>query len=129
MSIDGPVRISILARTDCENRGMALAVVDRVLDQTGVPAEVEVVDVTTMKEAKQLGFTGSPTVRVDGRDVDREPNGHAPISLDDRVYRTSRGLSGWPDADWIRDAVLLSVAGTTSNGHHESSETSSATNP
>jgi hypothetical protein len=129
LTIAGPVRISILARADCDNCGMAVAVVERVLHQTGVPAEVEVVDVTTMKEAEQLGFTGSPTVLVDGRDVDREPNGHAPISLDDRVYRTSRGLCGWPDADWIRDAVLLAVAGTTSNGHHESSETSSATSP
>ena len=129
MGADGPVRISILGRADCDNRGMAVVVVERVLDETGVPAEVEVVDVKTMKDAKRLGFTGSPTVRVDGRDVDRQPDSQAVISLADRVYRTPRGLAGWPDAEWVREDLLLAVAGTTSNGHHSSPETSSATSP
>jgi hypothetical protein len=108
---------------------MAIAVVERVVEETGVPADVAVIDVKTLAQAKKLGFVGSPTVRVDGRDVDRQPNGLAVVSLDDRVYRTSRGLAGWPDAEWVREEILLAVAGTTSNGNHSSSETSSATSP
>lgn len=108
---------------------MAIAVVERVVEETGVPAEIAVIDVKTLAQAKKLGFTGSPTVRVDGRDVDRQPNGLAVVSLDDRVYRTSRGLAGWPDAEWVREEILLAVAGTTSNGNHSASETSSATSP
>lgn len=129
MSTDGPVHISILARKDCDNRGMAVAIVERVVAETGVPAEVEVIDVTTMAQAKRLGFVGSPTVRVAGRDVDRQPDGQAVVSLDDRVYRTERGLAGWPDPAWVREELLLAVAGTTTNGHHDASATSSATSP
>lgn len=129
MSADGPVRIEILARKDCDTRGMAIAVVERVVEETGVPAEVAVIDVKTLAQAKKLGFIGSPTVRVGGRDVDRQPGEHAVVSLDDRVYRTARGLAGWPDADWVREAILLEVAGTASNGNQGSTARSSATNP
>lgn len=118
MSTDGPVRIEILARRDCDSRGMAINVVERVVAETGIPAEVEVIDVRTIAQAKRLQFLGSPTIRVDGRDVDRQPNGHADVSLGDRVYRTGRGLAGWPDAEWVREAILLAAAGTNSNGHH-----------
>jgi hypothetical protein len=40
------------------------------------------------------------------------------FSADDRLYRTRRGPSGWPEAEWIRDALLRAVAQTTANGTH-----------
>jgi hypothetical protein len=108
---------------------MAVNVVERVVSETGVLAEIEVVEVETLDEARTLLFPGSPTVRVDGRDVDRQPARNGSVSLDDRVYRTERGLAGWPDEEWVREAVLLAVARTTTNGDHDSSARSSATRP
>jgi hypothetical protein len=118
VSTDEPVRIEILARENCESRGMAIAVVERVVRETGIPAEIEVVDVSSMAQAKEHGFLGSPTVRVGGRDVDQGGNSVTEVSLGDRVYRTGRGLAGWPEADWVRQAILLAAAGETTNGHH-----------
>lgn len=115
----GPVRIEILARKDCPSRGMAIAVVEKVVAETGVPAEVEVVDMTTYEQARTRRFLGSPTVRVEGRDVDQRLNGQREFTLADRVYRTDRGLAGWPDAEWVREALLLAVAQTTTNGAHQ----------
>lgn len=129
MSTDGPVRIEILARRDCDSRGMAISVVERVVEETGIPAEIEVVEVKTLAQARKLLFPGSPTVRVDGQDVDRQPNDNGDVSLGDRVYRTGRGLAGWPDAEWVREAILLAAGGTTTNGSHDSSARSSATSP
>ena len=108
---------------------MAIAVVERAVSETGVPAEIEVVDVTSEAQARTFLFPGSPTVRVEGRDVDRQLNGQIEFTLDDRVYRTDRGLAGWPDERWVREALLLAVAQTTTNGNHESSARSSATSP
>ena len=70
---NGSVLIEILAREDCPNRGMALVVVERVVDETGIPAEIEVVDVESDSDAEEYRVLGSPTVLVDGRDVDPEP--------------------------------------------------------
>ena len=125
---DGPVRIEILARKDCPSRGMAIAVVEKVLAETGVPAQVDVVDVTSEEQARTRRFLGSPTVRVEGRDVDQRLNGRGDFTLADRVYRTDRGLAGWPDAEWVREALLLAIAQTTTNGNHDSSR-SSTTSP
>lgn len=127
-SVD-PVQIEILARKDCQSRGMAIAVVERVVEETGVPAEITIVDVTSEAQARKRLLPGSPTVRVEGRDVDRQPNVRTEFTLGDRVYRTDRGLAGWPDAQWVREALLLAVAQTTTNGDHESSPRSSATRP
>ena len=124
----GPVRIEILARKDCPSRGMAIVVVEKVVAETGVPVEIEVVDMTSEAQARKRHFLGSPTVRVEGRDVDQRLNGHTEFTLADRLYRTDRGLAGWPDAEWVREALLLAVAQTTSNGNHDSSR-SSATSP
>ena len=114
---NGSVRVEILAREDCPNREMALIVVERVVDEMGIPAEIEVVEMADDDDAEEHRVLGSPTVFVDGRDVDPEPLYDA-YSADDRIYRTARGPSGWPEAEWIRDALLRAVAQTTSNGRH-----------
>ena len=114
---NGSIRVEILAREDCPNRGMALVVVERVVDETGVPAEIEEIEVASDEDAEEHRALGSPTVLVDGRDVDPAPL-YSDFSADDRIYRTSRGPSGWPEAEWIRDALLRAVAQTTSNGTH-----------
>ena len=113
---NGSVQIEILAREDCPNRGMALVVVERVVDETGIPAQIQVVEVASDEDAQTHRVLGSPTVLVDGRDVDPQPSLLADFSVDDRIYRTERGPCGWPDAEWIRDALLRAVAQTTSNG-------------
>jgi hypothetical protein len=114
---NGSVRIEILAREDCANRDMAIIVVERVVDETGVPADIEVVEVADDEDAAEYRVLGSPTVLVDGRDVDPEPLYDA-FSADDRLYKTERGPCGWPEPEWIRNALLRAVAQTSSNGTH-----------
>jgi hypothetical protein len=114
---NGSVLIEVIAREDCPNRGMALIVVERVVDETGIPAAIEVVEVESDEDAETYRALGSPTVLVDGRDVDPDPT-LLDYSADDRIYRTLRGPSGWPEPEWIRDALLRAVAQTTSNGKH-----------
>ena len=81
---NGSVRIEILAREDCPNRGMALVVVERVVDETGVPAEIEVVEVVSDEHAQEYRLLGSPTVLVDGRDVDPAADATSSSARDDR---------------------------------------------
>lgn len=50
-------------------------------------------------------FPGSPTIRIDGRDVDPtyvDPGDYTPRC---RLYRTSEGLRGLPECRWIEDAL------------------------
>jgi hypothetical protein len=107
------VRVEILARRDCPARDLAISLVDEAIFATGVPARVHVIDVVTEDQARRRRFLGSPTVRVDGRDVDPWAEGRSDYSLNTRIYRTGRGLAGGPDEGWIRDALLRAAQLTT----------------
>ncbi len=122
------VRVEILARQDCPNRGIAITLVERAVRETGILARIEVVDMSTESQAQRRRFLGSPTVRVDGRDVEPGANGRGGFTLACRVYRTERGLAGWPEERWVREALLLASAQSTANGD-ASSARSSATSP
>lgn len=66
--------------------------------------ELRVTEVVTDVDASRLAFPGSPTIRVDGADV-QDPGGN-PVGLTCRLYRKRDGRpSPLPDADDIRDAL------------------------
>ena len=97
---------------------MAVAVVQRILDETGIEAHLEVVEMTNDLEAEERRVLGSPTIRIEGRDVEPGSNKRTDFSVGDRVYRGERGLQGWPEERWVREALLLAAARSTTNGDH-----------
>ncbi len=50
----------------------ALSEVSRVLEATGVEVDVRKIHVQTEKQALELGFVSSPTIRINGRDIQLE---------------------------------------------------------
>jgi hypothetical protein len=123
-----PVRIEILARDDCPNRGMAQLVVERAIARSGVAVELQTVDVRTEAQAQRWRFLGSPSVRVDGLDVEPGAAARTDFTLSDRLYRCGLGgVQGWPDEPWVRSALLVASAQLTAAGGGP--ERSSATSP
>lgn len=59
--------------------------------------------VTTPEQAEQLGFRGSPTVLLDGRDPFAEPG--TPTGLACRMFRTPAGLAGAPTVEQLVAAL------------------------
>jgi hypothetical protein len=119
----GKIRVEVLAREDCPNRGMAVLVVERAVERSGVDVELKVVEVRSEAQAKRRRFLGSPSVLVDGVDVEPCTAERTDYSLGLRVYRCGHGIQGWPEEAWIRSALLMSAA------QGEASERSSATSP
>ena len=83
-------KVELLFWKGCPSYPEALALLEEVLGERGVEAEVDVREVFTHEDAVRLGFPGSPTIRVDGRDVDPEGAEAAP-GLTCRVYRHADG--------------------------------------
>lgn len=83
------MRIEVLSVPDCPHHVAALARVRQALASLALAAQVEERWVRSGEEARALGFTGSPTVRIDGRDV--EP-ASTPPSLACRLYAGGDGL-------------------------------------
>jgi hypothetical protein len=67
------MRIEVLMSPGCAHGLEARALVAEVVRVHAPGAEVVTVLVGTAAEAERLAFPGSPTVRVDGRDVEPLP--------------------------------------------------------
>ena len=68
------------------------------------PGSIELIELASEEQAAGLGFPGSPTIRVDGADI-QDP-GDNPVGLNCRVYNTRDGrVSPLPDPADI-DAAL-----------------------
>ena len=76
------------------------------LEATGVEAEVIYIEVDGMEDAKQKRFLGSPTIRVNGVDVEygeREPD---EWQTGARYYNTPEGWKNWPNARQIANTIV-----------------------
>jgi hypothetical protein len=97
------VRVSFLYYEDCPSHVLALERLREVMDEQGIPGEVEVVKVETEERARELRFVGSPTIRVDGQDID--PPSDSRYALTCRAYRLADDrISPLPSKDMIRRA-------------------------
>ncbi len=69
------------------------------------PSTVLVREVRNEADAERERFVGSPTIRIDGRDI--KPAEGEPYSLSCRVYRRRDGrISATPDPADVREALL-----------------------
>ena len=98
-------RVEILFFDGCPNHEATRALVERVAAELHVDPEIDLVRVTGAEAASQLRFLGSPTVRVDGRDIEPGADERGDFVFSCRVYRTELGLAGQPPDRWIREAL------------------------
>jgi hypothetical protein len=99
-------RVEFLWWRECPSWERALAMLRDAMEGAGLdPDSVEVHEVDTEEEAEHERFVGSPTIRIDGRDVQPPIEGE-PTGLACRVYRRRDGrTSPLPDPDDLRDAL------------------------
>lgn len=96
------MQIQFLYTDGCPYNGLARSALSEVMAEEGIRAYVEEVYVRTEEDARRLGFPGSPTVLINGRDV----NSGGPSGLGCREYETADGRrQGWPDKETIRWAL------------------------
>lgn len=89
----------------CANHPAARQMLEEVIAAVAPGTPITDVDATDPAVAERVRFPGSPTIRVDGRDVDPsyvDPGDYSPRC---RLYRTSAGLKGLPERRWIVDAL------------------------
>ncbi|MBS1895345.1 MAG: hypothetical protein JST59_28935 [Actinobacteria bacterium] len=99
------VKIELLYFDGCPNHQALLPELRRLLAEEGIGEEIELRRVETPEEAERVQFLGSPTVRVDGVDVDRDAAARQDFGLKCRLYRTPAGLRPTPPTEWMRAAL------------------------
>jgi hypothetical protein len=104
-------RLEVLWWRGCPSWRRAVETVRDEMASFGLdPSELTVTEIETEDDAAREGFVGSPTVRVDGRDV--QPPGSEPAGLTCRVYRRrDNRVSPLPDPEDVRDAIAAALEG------------------
>ena len=104
--------IEVLYVQDCPHYPATLALVEGIRAELGVDAELRTTAIVNQAAADQARFAGSPTVRVDGRDVEPGSEPATEYFLGCRLYRLEYRFAGQPEERWVREA-LQRVAGRT----------------
>ncbi len=100
-----PISVELLYFDGCPHSRPLLARLRDLLDRARVGTKLEVRRVDCEAEALRLRFLGSPTLRVNGRDVEVGVEDRTDYGLRCRVYRTAEGTSGVPSDDSILAAL------------------------
>lgn len=105
MMAPGTHRVELLWFADCANHKVVRDMLQAVLLELAPGTPIVELDATDPAVATALRFPGSPTVRIDGRDIDPsfiDPGDYTPRC---RLYRTADGLRGVPPQAWVEDAI------------------------
>jgi hypothetical protein len=97
--------VEVLYFAGCPSHEALLPRLEELLADLGVPTDIELRRVESAEAAERERFLGSPTVRIDGRDIDPSATDRSDFGLKCRLYATGHGLQGTPPDAWIIDAI------------------------
>ena len=99
------VQVELLYWEGCPSYPEARELVEDVLRSRGLETSLELRKVETQEDAERWRFPGSPTIRIDGRDVDPRGAGARP-ALTCRIYGRPDGrVSPAPTREMLEDAL------------------------
>ena len=102
----GVVRVRILHNEGCPQLATTIDRVRRIFEERLGAYDLQIVEVRTLKDAIRLRCLGSPTVQVDGLDVDPTAAGRSDFSIGCRLYDGS----GSPSEALLKAAVPVATS-------------------
>ncbi|HKW61535.1 MAG TPA: DUF2703 domain-containing protein [Candidatus Acidoferrum sp.] len=107
------MKVEVLYVAKCPSHPAAVRLVNDVLAAEGAAADVHEVLVRDDEMARELKFVGSPTIRVNGRDVAGETEATESFALSCRLYPGSKQV-GLPHAEMVHRAIVEAKQGKRS---------------
>lgn len=97
--------LELLYMSGCPHHGAAQDLVRTVLSEESISVEFSETLIATYGQAKELSFPGSPTFRVNGRDIEDVPRDHLHVGLACRTYLVDGRPKGIPPRAWLESAL------------------------
>ncbi len=90
---------------DCAHWERALVNLEEAMRLEETTAPVHKVLVTSGEDARKKLCLGSPTIQIDGMDLDGAKANRRPFMVGCRIYKDGDRTAGWPSVDVIRRAL------------------------
>lgn len=97
--------VDVLYFDGCPNADIAADHARAAVERANTLAEVRLVRIEHAEDAIRHRFLGSPTIRVDGVDVDGSAHTRTDFGLMCRLYMIDGRLAGAPAVGWIEAAL------------------------
>ena len=104
------MHVEVIYFDGCPNHDALLPHLRELLASAGAGTQIELVRVEDAEAAERERFLGSPTVRVDGEDVEPGAEQRSDFGLQCRLFATPDGLRGMPTDEWVLAALHRSKA-------------------
>jgi len=98
------MEIRVLTFAGCPNCDQTIRLVQEVAGELGLGTAVRHLQVRNESEAVENHFHGSPSVQIDGKDIEPDRRGDAP-SFSCRLYMHEGRRSGVPPKEMIVEAI------------------------
>ena len=99
------MKIELLYFEGCPSFLPTLALLQQVLDEEKIPAPVQTILVESEAAAKRQRFLGSPSIRVDGEDIEMDARTATDFGMKCRIYDNDGVPGGVPAKSKIREAI------------------------
>lgn len=99
------MKVEVLYFDGCPHHEALLPHLRELLRAAGAETDIELVRVEDAEHAERERFLGSPTVRVDGEDVEPGAGRRTDFGLKCRLFSTPDGLRGVPADEWVIAAL------------------------
>ena len=103
------MKIEVLYFEGCPNHLPAMEVVRETLNSLGREDEIQQVEIRNQAEAEAMGFVGSPSIRVDGADIEPWARTAKTFGMSCRTYLHGSLRGGVPSHEQLRHAIEESI--------------------
>jgi hypothetical protein len=104
------MKVELYYIAECPNHRKASEMLREILREYGFPDEVFEIEVTDSAQAQALAFIGSPSIRIEEKDIEPTVPNESHYGLSCRTYLVGGMLAGVPPPDMIRAAIRAAVS-------------------
>lgn len=97
--------VELLYLPDCPNHGAAVDLIRSVLRAESMSAELREVAIRDYEEASAHAFPGSPTIRINGQDIENVPSHKVGVGFACRTYLVEGKAQGLPPRSRLEHAI------------------------
>jgi len=99
------MKIELLYFEDCPNHAPTREMLRETLNSLGREDEIREVEVRTPAEAEAIRFVGSPSIRINGSDIEPWARTAERFGLSCRTYFNGSQRGGVPSRELVRRAI------------------------
>ena len=96
------LKIEILYFESCPSYKKAILNVKAALKEENIQADLRLIEVATAEKAEKVGFQGSPSIRINGKDMEGRDEGY---SFSCRLYNVNGKPETAPSKEYIEEKL------------------------